>query len=149
MNVAFSPDENILALAHSRVSLWNITTGEMIRTLPAESAVVMFLADGKTLLTSNGLWDIATGTPTKTFGVPAPGALCVAYSSDGSTSAYTPMPLPGVSFEDFSGGPPGAKIVTGKVRDLSSNNGCPLAFSPDGRWLATGMDAIKLWGVPP
>jgi WD40 repeat protein len=143
--VAFSPDGNILALAHSRVSLWNITTGEIIRTLPAESAVVMFLADGKTLLTSKGLWDITNGTITKTFGVPAPGALCAAYSSDGSISAYTPMPLPGIGFS----GPPGAKIVIGMGRDLGSYNGCPLAYSPDGRWLATGGGPMKLWGVPP
>jgi WD40 repeat protein len=146
MNVAFSPDENILALAHSRVSLWNVTTGGMIRTLPAESEVVMFLADGKTLLTSQCRWDITTGTCTPALAW----GLCVAYSSDGTISAYTPVPLPDFgSFEDMFFGLPGAKIVIGKVRDLGRNNGCPLAFSPDGRWLATGTDAIKLWGVLP
>jgi WD40 repeat protein len=143
--VTFSPDGNILALAHSRVSLWNVTTGEMIRTLPAEGKVVMFLADGKTLLTSNGLWDITTGTRTMTFGVHGP-RFCEAYLSDGVIGAYVPMPLPGFSF----GGSFGVKIETGGVRDLGSDTSCPLAFSPDGRWLVTDASGgMKLWGVPP
>jgi WD40 repeat protein len=140
-SLAFSPDGNILAHAHKRVSLWDVTTGDLIRALPVESNLVMFLSDGKTVRTMCNRWDITTGTGSGSCS--EINVACAAFSSDETLAAVWQMPLPGF------GPVPGAKINAGLVRDLGSDTGCPLAFSPDKRWLVTGYGPIRLWGVPP
>lgn len=74
---------------------------------------------------------------------------CNSISPDGSVSAFYNLPLP-----DFSTDQPRLTLVS--LRDKQperklgpSGNSCPIAFSPDGRLLASGPGPVSLWGVAP
>lgn len=147
--VTFSPDGEMLALGSSSLTLWNVTTGELIKSIPDASYgyhQAFFLENGKAIAAAGGVWDVDTGRQINKFDF-APPILCVAFSPDGSLMAFEQIPLP-----DF--GPPQVvelrNVKTMAKATLGPKNvSCPLAFSPDGKLLATGNGSfsIKLWGV--
>lgn len=143
-------------LPSSQVKLWDVTSGREAQTLTLASAPseVAFTADGRALLTVGGqgevvLWDIASGNRLRNF-APTPAA----------TPASSPFPNIG-SFPNLgslpnmgkAGSMPTIPNMPTNMADMSSmitnvlgtmtagtmgKTVTSVAFSPDGRTLATG-----------
>jgi WD40 repeat protein len=139
--VAFSPDGRWIASGSwdDTVRLWDAATGEACATLP-HPGVVRTLAygpDGDWLVTGRDrddrlrIWDIATARVRKEIRGPGVSVfLRVVVSPDGArvaAAAYTYAQNKDYMIVcDVSSG-----------EQLFSAPGAPLAYSPDGRWLAT------------
>jgi WD40 repeat protein len=150
--MAFSPDSKTLALGNmdGTVTLWDVTTGQKIRTLPGQGYVNgtnAFSPDGKTLLRAEGnadtmrLVDVETGQVVQTF----PRSIAHAFSPDSKTLAT-------VLVFDLSGAVRLWNVETGQAVPILSGqpvNVTSMAFSPDGKTLATGDrdGVVKLWEV--
>jgi WD40 repeat protein len=144
--VAFSPDGRWIASggwdkpepgerAHPSVRLWDATTGEPCATLPHPGIVrtLAFGPDGRWLVTkSDGddrlrVWDVATARVREIRG-PGPPVDSLAVSADGKRVAAS------ASYEPFKDRMSVYEVASGER--LFSAPGVPLAYSPDGRWLA-------------
>jgi RNA polymerase sigma factor (sigma-70 family) len=148
MSVAFSPDGKLLAAGQydHTVKLWDVATGKEKDRLNGHKGPVFsvsFSPDGKTLASGSGdgsvrLWNVATGEEKATLLKHARWLLCVAFSTDGRTLAAGILPQNKdkkeyvVKIWDVRSGKEQA-ILTGYTDEAISS----LAFSPDGKWLAT------------
>ncbi|MEH2049533.1 serine/threonine-protein kinase [Nostoc sp.] len=153
-SVAFSPDGTTLGSASDdkTIKLWNIASGEAIRTLEGHTNwiwTVAFSPDSKTLASGSAdktikLWNLQTGKLILTLQGHSDGVTSVAFSPDGKTLAS------GSASKDMK-----IKLwnlETGKlVHTLEGHtNGVQsVAFSPDGKTLASGSwdKTIKLWNL--
>lgn len=151
-SVAFSPDGKLIASGSedNSIKLWNAKTGKFIRTLKkswwrrgynAAILSVAFSPDGRSLISGSEdntikLWDVKTGKVQKTLKGEDFWVNSVTFSPDRRTFASE-----------------GDKI---KLWDITTDK--PLfnldgvrvvAFSPDGRMLASGglNNSIKLWDM--
>ncbi|MDT0342440.1 nSTAND1 domain-containing NTPase [Streptomyces litchfieldiae] len=135
------------------VRLWDVATGEELRTLTADASwlgTVAFSPDGTTLAAGGGdegmvqLWDAATGRELHTIPFGDNSADELAFSPDGTTLVT-----------DSSGEADVVRLwdaATGEeLRTYGSGDSVSaVAFSPDGTTLATdgGPDvALRLWDV--
>ncbi|MEH2324039.1 MAG: serine/threonine-protein kinase [Nostoc sp.] len=163
--VAISPDGKTLALVsdynldgtsasyslYEPIKLWNLATGEKIRTLIGHSDRVDFVAispDGKTLVSSSQddtikLWNLPTGQQIRTLTGDFP-LFYVAFSADGKTLASVSVGGNTIKLWNLA---TGEQIRT--LTELSSMVSS-VAFSPDGKTLASltfGDETIKLWNL--
>ncbi|MDB5356582.1 MAG: hypothetical protein JWN24_3035 [Phycisphaerales bacterium] len=177
--VAVSPDGKLVASVckgrgeGDRIRIWNRDAGNLLKSfgsIPGDMYAVAFSPDGTRLATSGDdkfirLWDVSTGNPSKTLESPRVGIRCLAFSPDGKTLAA------GDGFwehEVRDAGPDGPIQIWDLDRGTIAHElpGHPmgtrcLAFSPDGKTLASGGGycelqmragqkpdpAVRLWDV--
>jgi WD40 domain-containing protein len=162
-SVAISPDGKLLASGSSvaisskgyrlasegtdtNVKLWDVATGECLKTLDWHwQGVVMvaFSPDGKTLVSAAmvdplALWDVATGKRLRTFARGRGGTPLAAFSRDGKMFAG-----PALRVLDPA---TGDRLQEIKDPDHGST---AIAISPDGKTVATGTKRgdVRLWDV--
>jgi WD40 repeat protein len=164
LGVAFSPDGQRLATGSDdgMTKLWDVRTGQELLTLKGHTASlwsVCFSSDGQRLATASGdatvkIWDMRVGQEALTLqGFPR-GVSDVAFSPDGQRLASAG----GTRYASVGGNDLRTAEVMTKVWDASTGQELlaltgktgaviSVAFSPDGRRLATGSEdgTTKLW----
>lgn len=173
--LAFSPDGKLLATgnADQTAKLRDGTSGELVRTLPAEPGVgahvqgVAFTPDGRQLISLAGgelkVWDADAGALRRTItrgGETGGRLMCLAVSPDGKlVAAGGSAWLSG--FYRYPSGKVGINpalvwlwdLPTGALRTVlqqeEGGEAVSLAFSPDGKLLASGSQAgaVQLWNT--
>jgi WD40 repeat protein len=155
--VAWAPDGKTVAaggLGHV-VRLFDAATGQELRRMEGHKEHIMRLAftpDGKELVSASGdktlrVWDAATGKELRQLDGRVEFTGCLVLSPDGKTAACDCAVPSGpnsywsvVRLWD---------VRTGKaLRDLKAHSTYAMAFSPDGKLLATGDASryeIRLW----
>jgi len=142
--LVFSPDGHTLASAsyHNTVKLWDVASGELRRRVAEPTKSLAFSPDGSALVSTGGLWDLATEELLHTFHGQTGQLNCVAFSPDGSLVGSGSSDS-AVRLWDARTGERILKLQrhTGSVESV--------AFSPDGRLLASASaDAtVELWEV--
>lgn len=157
--MAFVPGGNLLASTHSDtngpvVRFWDVTTRRILRTLPHPTPVhsLALSPDGEWLATFDveprlRLWRASTGEPVTNL--LAPGAMNAlgrvpVFSPDGTTLALGEMDG-SIRLLSLKAG----RITTTLPTPIEGNGVTALAFSPDGRLLASGHGhsdgTIRFW----
>jgi WD40 repeat protein/serine/threonine protein kinase len=165
-NVAFSPDSKRLASASSdrTVKVWDAQAGHELLTVRGHSSYVMsvsFSPDGKRLASASldktiRVWDAQTGQNPTTLKKGGP-VSSVAISPDGKRVAAAGV-APGESGKGPLGGGGEVKvwdIQTGKELHSLKGGAATVAFSPDGKLLASAglvyepgqepVGEVKVW----
>ncbi|PYS84211.1 MAG: hypothetical protein DMF67_05950 [Acidobacteria bacterium] len=146
--VAFSPDGQWLASASeppdARTILWRVGVWEKAREVPVGSGYVniLFSPDSR-MFWLGQRWLVATGQPARDDEVTW-GSNWNAFSPDGKSIVVVGSDG-NVFFCDAS-----SYWTTGRYKLIATqhahhDNGRAVAFSPDGRLVATGADYIVLW----
>lgn len=148
--VAYSPDGKLLASGSYReVKIWDSGTGRLIRALGGHSNHVQCLAfspDGRTLATGADdrvvkLWNVASGGEIRTLTGHTVEILDVAFSPNGRVLASGAVRGSTSEVKLWD-------VTTGKeIRSLPGRPGGAVAFSLDGKFLASGYTEITLWDV--
>ncbi|ALF52880.1 hypothetical protein ACX27_08450 [Nostoc piscinale CENA21] len=152
-SVALSPDGRTLASGSEdkTIKIWNLTTGQVIRTLNGHSKSVnsvAFSADGRTLASDSydktiKIWNVATGQEIRTLNGHSKSFLSVALSPDGGTLASGSLDDKTIKIWNLTTGQV-IRTLNGHSKSVNS-----VAFSADGRTLASGSydKTIKIWNV--
>jgi WD40 repeat protein len=161
LKTAVSPDGSSLAMSGTdgTVRIRRLSDGMLLQTLvdtnvslggfgstPPTVNSFVYTSDGKQLVTGNSaaiihVWDLASGTVTKTFTTPA-SVNAIALSPDGNTLAVgmTVNDISLYNFSDFSS----AGTLGGHTGAVTT-----LAFSPDSKELASGSadKSVHIWKI--
>jgi WD40 repeat protein len=142
-SIAVSPDGRRLASGHfqGQVRLWDAqapgTSQARWMVHAGRVTALAFAPDGRTLATGGSdaavaVWDVATGRQQRTFKGHRGAVLALAFSDDGARLASSDAR--GVArLWDLSGSGPWRRLVA----DVPPAPTFYLAYSPDGRWLAS------------
>jgi WD40 repeat protein len=159
--LAWAPDGQTLASASwdGTVRLWQPETGRLLRTLRAPGGAINNVAwspDGKRLASAGAdstvkLWDAATGQLLTTFLGHTSNVWTVAWSPDGKTLASGSTDRTVRLWEADNGRlirswEPGPALASAPD-PVHANSVYYLAWSPDGKTLATGVGdrVVRLW----
>jgi WD40 repeat protein len=146
---AFSPDGSRLATVgfdHTG-GFWDLGSGKELLPLSGEESFSLaFSQDGRLLATGgrpSAIWDIASRRQIHTFDWLGDS---VAFSPDGQRLAIAGF---FTAVFDVASGREIYKVSGGQRRELWSQGAFSLAFSPDGKLLATVLDnkTVKIWNA--
>ena len=172
-SVAFSPDGRFLATTslEGTTRLWDVATGGHLKVLKGQdlysTTSVTFSPDGRMIATGHGvdittttgfrfsgsarIWDVATGRQQKVLRKRSTDVTSVAFSPDGGMIATGyGSTIPAATGFYFGGSTRIWDIAAGRqqmVLEGDSGDINSVAFSPDGRMIATGSDynVARLW----
>ena len=151
-HIVFSPDGKLIA-SGPRIKIWDVATGELKQTLVANENdypySVVFSPDGKLLASGNrnpiaSVWDVGTSKLLRSFTDFKDSVDSVDFSPEGNKLATRSRDG---TFKIYD-------LQTGQlIQSLSDvyedhpSGSDDIAFSPDGRWLASGDGHVsfKLW----
>ena len=147
-SAVFSPDSRVLASGGTAISLWDVSTGNLIRTM-GSGGVVAYSPEGGMLVSNKGhlisFWDVSTGNLVRTIDIKAESFRhCTAYSPEGGMLA-TGHHDGTIYLWDVETGNLIRKLTghTGYMRDV--------VFSPEGETLASvgsySDPTLRLWDV--
>jgi len=147
--VDISPDGKYLATGSvdRTARLWDLATGETIRTFSGHTGAIDGLAfspDGKTLITGGDqtvrLWDVATGEELQVFSGHTAGVGDVEFSPDGQSIISSSGDQTARIWDVASGQT--LHVLTGHSSYLTR-----VTYSPDGKYVLTssGDDTARLW----
>jgi WD40 repeat protein len=152
-DLAFTPDGSLAAASDNtgKVYIWDVMTSQLIRMFKSRSQVVWAIGlspDGQLVAAADGakirLWELATGLERYTFNLPSPQwneAWSFTFSLDSKILVSSDFESH-VAFWDTTLGTELSSLVE------SHGYANSLAFSPDGKYLATGADyQVTLWDL--
>ncbi|MEH2291729.1 WD40 repeat domain-containing protein [Nostoc sp.] len=149
--VAISPDNQILVGGSwQKIWVWNLQTGELLRTIDAHSHWVLSVAinrDGNTLVSSSAdttikVWDLSKGSLIREINAHSNWVNAAEITPDGKTLVSASADKT-IKVWDLN---------TGKLQHTLKNHSgsvLSLAISPDGKFIASGSTdkMVKLWNL--
>ncbi|MBZ5535634.1 MAG: protein kinase [Acidobacteriia bacterium] len=145
--VAFSPDGRWLASSGEQTIIWSVGSWQKIRELPLAQSfgTLIFSPDSRQLMApAGGIFDVLTGQSMAGGFYPERPGNWVALSPD-ARHMVTVTSLGEVAFYDLShpGDLSHRELIS--LQDVHDDHGRAVAYSPDGRWVASGAEDIVLW----
>ncbi|HEY9666401.1 MAG TPA: serine/threonine-protein kinase [Coleofasciculaceae cyanobacterium] len=151
-----SPDKHIASIGKGidkgSIQIWNLNTGELLRTIPKspeDGMSVAISADGQTLASTGNesikLWNLQTGELTRILEAPSSGVNSIIFSQDGQMLASTGFDGKIKIWNSYTGDL--IRTLEGESGSISS-----IAISPDGQTLISGITngnfgSISTWDL--
>ena len=152
--VALSPDAQLLGYTGSdkSIRLWDVAKGKLVRRWEGETRHLVFSPDGKMLASSDTVWSVESGKVLRQIPSQGLGRSSLAFSPSGRIIAASGPKSRAGAHDGFTSTIQLIEIYSGeevwRVERPSSSN-LPVAFSSDGRMLASGDgdSSILLWDL--